>query len=292
MKGRGGASPGLQRPRRRPGKSLIDLHCHLLPGIDDGASDVATALAMARLAVADGIEHIACTPHITPGVYDNTASDIEARVAELATLLAAEGVALTLWRGADVHVDPQLVTRLRDGVVPTLGQSRYFLLEPPHHVAPPRLPELVQDLLQAGYIPIITHPERLRWIESQYDLIIRLVRLGALVQLTAGSITGGFGKRPQYWSERMLEEGVVDIVATDAHGTTGRPPLLSAAREAISTRLGEAEALEMLYNRPARVLRDEPMPPRSKETAPKITADNGTGREVLRGLFGKLLGRS
>lgn len=268
------------------------MHCHLLPGIDDGASDVAASMAMARMAAADGIEHIACTPHITPGIYDNAGPDIEARIEQLSASLAAEGIALTLWKGADVHVDPQLLGKLTSGMVPTLGQSRYFLLEPPHHIAPPRLPELVQELINGGYIPIITHPERLRWIESQYDLVLRLVKLGALIQVTAGSITGGFGKRPQYWSERMLDEGLVDIVATDAHGVSGRPPILSAARDAVARRMGDAEALEMVYNRPARVLRNEPMPARPKEIPPQVEVTHSKGRGLTRSLLDKLRGKS
>ena len=253
---------------------------------------MATSLAMARLAVADGIEHIACTPHITPGVYDNTGPDIENRVEQLSVLFEREGIALTLWRGADVHVAPQLVARLESGIVPTLGQSRYFLLEPPHHVAPPRLGELVQELIRASYTPVITHPERLRWIESQYELIVRLVRLGGLIQLTAGSITGGFGKRPQYWSERMLDEGLVDIIATDAHSPTGRPPILSTARDTVARRLSESEAMEMVHNRPARVLRGEPMPARSKQIPPQVGTTNAKVRGLARGLFDKLRGRS
>jgi protein-tyrosine phosphatase len=270
---------------------LIDLHCHLLPGVDDGAPDLATSLAMARMAVADGVRHVACTPHITPGVYNNTGSDIEERIDSLSSVLEAEGIALNLWRGADVHVDPQLVDRLTRGEVPTLGQSRYFLLEPPHHVVPPRLPALVQDLVAASYVPIITHPERLGWIESHYDMIVRLVAMGALIQLTAASITGGFGKRPKYWSERMLDQGIVDIIATDAHNTTGRPPILSVARDVLAERLGEAEAIEMVHNRPARVLRDELMPARTKEIPPQVDAKDAESSGWARGLFKKLRGK-
>ena len=269
---------------------MIDLHCHMLPGIDDGSPDLATSLAMARMAVGDGITHLACTPHITPGVYANTAADIAARTADLSVKLAAEGIELTLWTGADVHVDPQLVSKLSTGVIPTLGGSRYFLLEPPHNVVPPRLPALVQSLVAAGYVPIITHPERLGWIESHYDLVQRLVEVGALIQLTAASITGGFGKRPQYWSERMLDEGIVDFVATDAHNVTGRPPILSAARERLAERLGEAEALEMVYNRPARVLRNEAMPTRAQRIRPQVNARDGEGPGWVRGILNRLRG--
>lgn len=247
---------------------------------------------MARIAVADGIEHIACTPHITPGVYDNTGPDIRRRIDLLSAELEREGIELGLWIGADAHVDPALVSKLGSGTVPTLAGSRYLLLEPPHHVAPPRLPELVKDLVKAGYLPIITHPERLRWIETHYDLFLSLVGHGALVQLTAASITGGFGNRPRYWSERMLDEGIVDIVATDAHNTTGRPPVLSGARDALANRLGEEEALELVYNRPARVLRNEAMPPRPQRILPQVGNKDGRGAGFARSLFRKLRGKS
>ncbi len=275
-----------------PDIDLIDLHCHLLPGIDDGAPDLATSLAMARMAASDGIEHVVCTPHINPGVYDNDGPDIQRRIDLLANELQDQGIELGLWLGADVHVDPALVNKLASGVVPTLAGSRYFLLEPPHHVAPPRLSDLVKDLIKSDYVPIITHPERLRWIETHYEVFRSLLGHGALVQITAASITGGFGSRPKYWSQRMLDEGLVDIVATDAHNTTGRPPVLSIARDALIERLGEAEAIELVYNRPARVLRNEPMPPRSKEILPQVHINKGKGRGLARALFDKLLGKS
>lgn len=235
---------------------------------------------------------MACTPHITPGVYGNTGPDIQARVDQLSAELERADIQLGLWIGADVHVDPALVSKLASGIVPTLAGSRYLLLEPPHHVAPPRLAELVKDLVKAGYVPIITHPERLRWIETHYDLFMSLIGHGALVQLTAASITGGFGTRPRYWSERMLDEGIVDIVATDAHNTTGRPPILSVARDALAKRLGDAEALELVYNRPARVLRNEAMPERPQRIPPQVGARDGKGAGFTRSLFKKLRGKS
>ena len=120
---------------------MIDLHCHLLPGIDDGAPDLATALAMARIAAGDGITVTACTPHLYPGMYENDGPAIRRAVAELQTRLEEAGIPLRLTLGADTHITPDLVTDLRSGRVPSLHDSRYFLLEPPHHVAPPRLEE-------------------------------------------------------------------------------------------------------------------------------------------------------
>jgi protein-tyrosine phosphatase len=233
---------------------LIDLHCHLLPGIDDGATDLETALAMAKIAVADGVEIIACTPHITPGVYDNQGPDIALAIISLQAALDAAGIPLQLTCGADAHLAPELGQGLRSGRVPSLGGSRYFLLEPPHHVAPPRLDLAVQDLLDQGYVPVITHPERLTWIEDHYNQMKALVGAGAWLQITAGSLTGRFGPRPRYWAERMVDEGLTHILATDAHNLRNRAPHLAEGREAVAARLGAEEARRMVLDRPRGML--------------------------------------
>ncbi|MDR2871502.1 MAG: hypothetical protein LBV45_03095, partial [Xanthomonadaceae bacterium] len=167
---------------------MIDLHCHILPGIDDGAVDLTMALAMARLAVDDGIRTIACTPHIYPGMYDNTAAGIRQAVAAFQSELDERGIALALLDGADVHLDPGLLEGWRSGRIPTLAGSRYLLLEPPHHIAPPNFESIVFDLMTAGLVPVITHPERLHWIEDYYDVFTRLSMRGAWMQVTAGAL--------------------------------------------------------------------------------------------------------
>lgn len=235
-------------------KIMIDLHCHLLPGVDDGAPDLATSLAMARIAVADGIVVIACTPHIYPGMYDNNGPAIRQAVAKLQGQLNEAGIPLRLTLGADTHIAPDLVASLRAGQAPTLHDSRYFLLEPPHHVAPPRLAETVFDLLAAGYVPVITHPERLSWIEDRYETFLDLARQGAWLQVTAGSLTGRFGKAAQYWGERLLDEGWVHILATDSHGVDRRPPLLAEGQRAAERWLDADEAWRLVETRPQGIL--------------------------------------
>lgn len=237
---------------------MIDLHCHLLPGIDDGAADLALSLEMARCAVADGITVTACTPHIMPGYYENTGPRIRGAIADLRNVLENEGIPLRLVTGADVHLTTDLVDGLSSGRMLTLNDSRYFLFEPPHNTAPPRMADAVFDVMAAGYQPIITHPERLRWIEEHYSLMQQLVRAGVWMQLTAGSVTGRFGKRPKYWSDRMLDEGIVHILATDAHNMRGRNPVLSHAVDLVGKRLGEQSARDMVFTRPQAVLDDQP----------------------------------
>ena len=233
---------------------MIDLHCHILPGIDDGAGDLAMALAMARMAVDDGIVTIACTPHILPGVYNNTRVNIEAAVLRLTVEIEEAGIPLQLTTGADVHIAPDLLEGLKNGRVPTIADSRYFLLEPPDHIVPPRMSDVVFGIIAAGYVPILTHPERLTWLEKNYALVKQMAAGGVLIQLTAGSFFGRFGRRAKYWSERMLDEGMVDLVATDAHNVDHRPPLLTPARDFISERAGDEIAKLLVVTNPLHIL--------------------------------------
>jgi protein-tyrosine phosphatase len=233
---------------------LIDLHCHLLPGIDDGSKDLEMSLAMARMASSEGISTIACTPHILPGVYNNTGPAIRAAVARLRQSISEAGIPIALVTGADVHVAPDLGIQLREGRALTLNDSRYLLLEPPHHLLPPRLEDLIFGLQTVGYVPIVTHPERLSWIEGHYDLIERFAYNSILMQITAGSLMGQFGRRPRYWAERMLDDGLCHLLATDAHNTERRAPRLAEAREFVAQRLGEEEATNLVLKRPQGIL--------------------------------------
>jgi protein-tyrosine phosphatase len=233
---------------------LIDLHCHLLPGIDDGSKDLAMSLAMARMASADGISTIACTPHILPGIYNNSGPAIRKAIARLAESIAKAGIPISLVTGADVHIACDLAVQLRDDRALTINGSRYLLLEPPHHVLPPRLEDLIFGLQAAGYVPILTHPERLSWLEGHYDLVGRLVSSSVLMQITAGSVMGRFGRRPCYWAERMLDEGLCHLLATDAHNTEQRAPRMAEARDVVAQRLGDDEAINLVLRRPQGIL--------------------------------------
>lgn len=251
---------------------MIDLHCHMLPGIDDGAPDRAVAVAMARCAANDGITHTACTPHIYPGLYHNDRDGILKHIAAFREVLVEEGIALNLVVGADTHLTPDLVRDIKAGRIPTLNDTRYLLFEPPHHVAPPRLEESVFNLLAAGIVPVVTHPERLSWIDGNYEIFERLVDAGALMQITAGSVTGRFGGRPKYWAERMLDEGLVHLLATDAHHVDKRPPLLREARDAAAAIVGEEEAEHLVLTRPRMILENRP-PEELPEVEGSIIAD-------------------
>jgi protein-tyrosine phosphatase len=263
---------------------MIDLHCHILPGIDDGPTDLSVSLAMARCAVDDGIRITACTPHIYPGLYENHAEGIRSAIAAFRLALAEANIPLQLVEGADTHLAPDLLEGLRGGRIPSLNGSRYFLFEPPHHVAPPRLEDSVFNLVAAGYVPVITHPERLTWIEEHYPAFQRMLQAGAWIQLTSGSLTGRYGPRPKYWSERILDEGLCHILATDAHHIDRRPPLLAEAREVASRRLGSEEATHLVLTRPQGIIDNSP--PASLPALPEAILRK-TARPFWRGLFGR-----
>lgn len=235
---------------------MIDLHSHILPGIDDGSTSLEMSLEMGRQAVADGIEVMACTPHIYPGLYMNDAAGISAARDAMQAALDQHGIDLHLTTGADVHLVPGVLQGLRAGTIPSLHGSRYLLLEPSHHVAPPRFAELVFQLVAAGYVPVITHPERLVWVEEHFPTFANLVRQGAWMQVTAGSLTGVFGSRPKYWAERFVGEGLTHILASDAHTSRRRAPLLSQARAIAQRLIGADEADQLVQGRPSAIMQN------------------------------------
>ncbi len=237
---------------------MYDLHSHLLPGIDDGAPDYETSLAMARAYVDQGVKCVACTPHILPGLYQNTGPQIKAAVVDLQRRLDDAAIPLRLVAGADNHIIPDFVAGLKEGRLLPIGDSSYVLVEPPHHIAPARLEDLFFSILLGGYTPVLTHPERLSWIENKYDVMRTLAAKGVWMQLTSGSLIGRFGRRPRYWAQRMLEEGLVQLLATDTHDTTRRPPDLAKGRREAERLLGADEAIHLVVTRPLGILHNKP----------------------------------
>jgi protein-tyrosine phosphatase len=223
---------------------------------------------MARMSAAEGVEVIACTPHILPGVYDNSGPDIRRRVESLQSQLDAAGVDCRLVVGCDAHIAPDLVSKLRSGLVLSIHDSRYVLVEPPHHFLPPNVDRLFFDLLAAGYVPILTHPERMSWADHNDDLLYRLIQSGTWMQVTAGSILGGFGQRAKRRAEKMLSQGWVHIVASDAHDVTHRPPAMGQAFRALCDLVGFDEAENLARVRPRAILEN-----RAPESAPALPYD-------------------
>lgn len=207
---------------------MIDLHCHVLPGIDDGPDSIEDSLGMARSAVAAGIRTIVATPHVSSR-YDNTATTIAAAAAALRQRLAAGGVELELLAGAEVALTK--VAELEDSQLAALrlGGSQWLLLEPPFSPVAGALEGVVASLQGAGHRILLAHPERCPAIQRHPDVLERLVLQGVLSSVTAGSLTGQFGSTVRALAMHLIEEGLVHNVASDAHDNTSRPPEIARA---------------------------------------------------------------
>lgn len=267
---------------------MIDLHSHILPGVDDGSPDIETSLKMARMACDDGIQVMACTPHFMPGMYDNEANDIRDRVSEFALRLRDAAIPLHVVVGSDAHIRPDFLPCLRNGRILCLNDSRYVLFEPPHNIAPKRMEDLLFNIVASGFVPILTHPERLKWIEQNFSVFESLVKIGVWMQITADSLTGRFGSRPKYWAEKMLGNGMVHILSTDAHNLKSRPPILSKAYAIAQSEVGSHEAQNLVLVRPVSII-DNLSP---SETPPILISTNGNSEPLSRWrrIFGGAIG--
>jgi len=232
---------------------LLDLHCHLLPGIDDGAQTLDEALALARHAVAHGITHAVMTPHVQPGTYENSAATIADAVLAFRGQLAAHDISLQIAAGGEVRICTELLDMVPMRQAPFVGELegyRVMLLEFPHSHILPGSDQLVRWLLKQHIRPLIAHPERNKGIHADPDRIASFVSMGCLLQVTAGAVVGGFGERSMACARYFLEQGWVDVLATDAHNLQYRPPELIPGMEAAAAIIGDDAAHALAYETP------------------------------------------
>ncbi len=252
---------------------MIDLHSHILHGLDDGPETLDQSLEMCRRAYSDGIRTIFATPHVMNGVYESDRPVILARIEELKGALCrcefrnstrgqpfGEGGSfvqpdLRVLPGADVHLDEAILRHLRQGRLMTLGdKGRYLLLEFPYHGIPYLTEKILFELLANGITPIITHPERNPEVERNLPRYYQMIEMGCLAQVTAMSLTGGFGPEVKRLGEKLLVHGLVHIIASDAHSIERRPPVLTSAIRAASKLVGDDEAKRMVSDYPQSIL--------------------------------------
>lgn len=235
---------------------MIDVHAHLLPGIDDGAPDLATALALARVAVADGITHMVCTPHIHPGRYDNTPDTIHAAWRSLALALREHDIPLQLSAAAEVRFGMEIMQAVATHTLPYLGRwqgKKVLLLEFPHGELPFGAEKLTAWLLAHDVVPLIAHPERNKTLLRQPGRLKPFLQQGCLLQVTAGAVAGRFGPACQDLAHRLLQAGVVTLLASDAHNLAHRPPLLHEGLEHAAALIGHALAQRLVDHTPREI---------------------------------------
>ena len=243
------------RPMERA-ESMIDLHCHLLPGIDDGPDTLEAALALARQALAGGIVKAILTPHILPRRYDNTLAGIREATARFRAALDARSIGLAIGCAAEVRIGPEVITLAEEQTLPLLGTVDGYgvvLLEFPDSHILPGSDKLCAWLLNRKIRPLIAHPERNKEVMRNVETIAPFVQMGCWLQLTAGSVAGVFGPRCRERSHQLLERGWAHVLASDAHDMPGRKPELEPGRAAAEEIVGEAEAWRLVRERPAAI---------------------------------------
>ncbi|MGX7193944.1 tyrosine-protein phosphatase [Enterococcus moraviensis] len=218
---------------------MIDLHCHILPGIDDGAKTIDDSLDMARMAVKQGITHILCTPHHNNGKYDNPAEQVITHVAALQKELDQRSIPLTLFEGQEVRITGELLEQIQsDNILFADLDNRYILIEFPTNDIPAYTEHLFFELLKAGHIPIIVHPERNSKFIQDPNRLIPFLEMGVLTQLTAPSYIGVFGKEIERTAKLMVSHNLVYMMASDAHNINKRGFFMKKAYDAIAKDMG------------------------------------------------------
>ncbi|MHB8734918.1 MAG: tyrosine-protein phosphatase [Terriglobales bacterium] len=244
----------------------VDVHCHALPGMDDGPATLEDAVALLEMAAEDGTTHLVATPHANyQFLY------VPERIAqERARLQTLIGDRLQILIGCDFHLSYE---NIQDALAHprkyTVNGSRYLLVEFAQHFSMDALEGVLDQLLRAGLVPILTHPERNPVFQEHPDLAPRYIRLGCVTQVTASSFTGDFGKRAQKMAESMLAENLIHVVASDGHSASKRRPRLSGAAALIAERQNEERSIALIRDNPRAMILDLPLPYHPKPPKPK-----------------------
>jgi len=236
---------------------LIDIHCHPLPETDDGASSFDVATAMLQMSAADGVTHVVATPHCN----FRYAFDHHENMKKAAQLQAAVGDVPQILLGCDFHLSYDNIRRLTEERVPfSINGTQYVLVEFDDHFIPEQMERVFYEIQVAGFTPILTHPERNEVCRRKLQNIFNWIGRGCLVQVTAQSYTGGFGSEALQTVERLLDLNMIHIMASDAHDTKHRPPLLSPAYKKVAQERGEHLADLLFTRNPEAVIHGKALP--------------------------------
>lgn len=238
-------------------KTYIDIHSHILPGVDDGAKDIETSMQMLRMAAKDGISEIIITPHNKPGHHNSHFSRAAQNTEKLRICLAQENIDIKLYIGNELYYRSELLREIEDGQAYTLAGSRYALVEFNPLDDYEYIRNSMNTVLMGGYYPILAHVERYHNVCTKKFGVADLVEMGCYMQVNAGSIMGKFGFGTKQCTRKLLKQRQIHFVATDAHDTVKRTPCLSGCAEYIGRKYGEDYRKQLFFDNPACVLQDK-----------------------------------
>ena len=234
---------------------MIDMHIHIIPGVDDGSRNLEMSLAMARLAYETGVDYMIATPHSYPGVYENYAGDrLEAKYHSLKEAIRAQEIPVHLFRGMEIFGTEDTVSLLNEKKLWTLNHTKYILIEFGFHEEPEYVNGILQDCADAGYKPIVAHPARYSFVQDDPQLIFEWVNKGYGIQVNKGSLLGVNGKRCRECAESLLRHGLVHCIASDAHRMGWREPDMDKITRLLEKDYGEEYTYMLLEENPGRIL--------------------------------------
>lgn len=231
---------------------IIDIHCHLLPGVDDGAPDLETAVALLKKEYADGVRSIIVTPHYRKKMFEPPMDKILENYRILRT--HAEKMGIRLYLGCEYHVNTQIVDDIFGGKRPSLAYTRYVLCEFSSLSTASFIRERCAQMISRCLVPVIAHVERYPALMNDKNLMRELSESGCLMQVNAGSLLGKEGLRVKHTCRKLLEEGLIDLVASDCHDLKHRPPLMGECARWMEKKLGRTQARRILRDNPQMIL--------------------------------------
>lgn len=237
---------------------MVDIHTHILPGVDDGAMNMPHAIAMARLAASEGTSHLFATPH--HDFVKLSRLEVAKKVAVLQEKLDAAKIPLTILPGYEIHLHDNIFDDWERQIAGPLGASRYVLVEPSFYHYDQRTNEILFEFFDRGFVPVLAHPERIIPIQKDLTLIEPMLARGGLTQVTTNSLLGRGDASARRTAEAMLRQGKVHIIASDAHNTSYRSPGLIAGRDAAAKIVGVEAATAMVTTNPMAIVNNEPLP--------------------------------
>ncbi len=228
---------------------MVDIHCHVLFGVDDGSADLNESVEMMRIAQDGGTFSVFATPHcnIPDAVQNYWCDDFSNRLAQLNAALSQEGIGVKAYSGQEIFATHETARLLNNGSLITLNSSRYALIEFDFEEYSVEAYATLQSIVSLGYVPIVAHPERYGFVYEEDDAARRLKDIGCLLQINKGSLKGSFGMRARKTAYRLLDAELADFIASDAHGPYVRTPFLADARDAVAEIYSEDYA-ELLFN--------------------------------------------
>ncbi len=239
---------------------MIDLHCHILPGLDDGPELLEEAVGMCRTAALDGVKCIVATPHFKPGTFDISGPRILQAIGDLTAAVQNIGLDIRILPGAEVAVSPEIFDAVKPGEWLTLNQGSYFLAEFSALSVPVGWDAFLLSFLNNGLTPIIAHPERNAWFIRHIEALSAAVQRGIRLQITSMSLTGDFGIEARDFCIQLLRRNLVHIMASDAHSANFRPPRLSEALRLAADVVGKQRSEALVIANPLAVINGRPIP--------------------------------